>query len=312
MDISVVIPVYKCKESLPELTERLGKVLSNLVKDYEIIYVVDGNFFGEWEMIKKISQGNLHVKGILLSRNFGQHSAIFKGLEYAKGDWIVVMDCDLQDKPEEVEKLYLKALEGYEVVLARRAIRRDGYLKRKFSKLFYRILSYLTETEQDPAVANFGIYHHKVINAILDLGDYVKFLPTMVQWVGFKISKVEVEHNERKYGRSSYNFMKLLRLAVDVILTFSDKPLRLIIYFGCIITIISVFVALYYFYKYITGKIIVIGYSSLIISLWFLFGINFIMLGIVGIYIGKTFNQTKSRPYAIVSQTINFNDNGKN
>ena len=213
------------------------------------------------------------------------------------------MDCDLQDQPEEILKLYQKAQEGFMIVRAERSQRKDKWLKRILSRFFYNMLGYLTNTKQDHAIANFGIYHKKVIGSILSMNDYQRFFPTMVQWVGFKQTKIHVEHAERPVGDSSYNFNKLVRLTVDVILSFSDKPLRLAIKFGFLISSLALFFTIFTFILYLNNKIIVPGYTSLIISIWFLSGIIIIVLGVVGLYIGKTFDKVKGRPTYIIMDT---------
>jgi dolichol-phosphate mannosyltransferase len=246
------------------------------------------------------------VKGINLSRNFGQHYAITAGLSYAKGEWVVVMDCDLQDRPDEIPNLYKKAMEGWDIVFAQRKERKDGFLKKKLSKLFYYLFSYLTETKQDASVANFGIYNKKVIVAILSMKDQIRFFPTMVQWVGFRKYYLPVKHSERFEGKSSYNFKGLFKLALNSILAFSDKPLRLTVKLGFGITLISLLVMLVYFIMYLTGSIKVLGFTSLIISFWFLSGIIIFILGFVGLYIGKMFEKVKDRPNFIVQEEINI------
>ncbi|WP_254979747.1 glycosyltransferase family 2 protein [Cyanobium sp. ATX 6A2] len=243
-----------------------------------------------------------HVKGIRLSRNFGQHSAITAGLGLAKGDWIVVMDCDLQDRPDQISTLYSKALEGYDIVFARRRVRRDSRLKRIYSRAFYSVFSYLTGTAQDAAIANFGIYQKKVIDAVLSMDDNIRYFPAMVQWVGFKSTRVDVEHSPRAQGDSTYNLGRLLRLAVNNIVSFSDKPLRLAAQGGLILSAASFAIGLFYLAGYLFGVIKVAGFASLIISIWLTAGINIFVLGLVGIYVGKAFEKIKGRPIYIIDE----------
>ncbi len=215
------------------------------------------------------------------------------------------MDCDLQDRPDQISTLYRKALEGYDLVLARRRARRDSRLKRFYSRLFYSVFSYLTDTTQDAAIANFGIYHKKVIQAVLDMEDNIRYFPAMVQWVGFQSARVDVEHSSRLEGASSYNLRKLLRLAVNNIISFSDKPLRLVAQGGLILSVLSVAIGLLYLAGYLLGVIKVAGYASLIISIWLTTGINIFVLGLVGIYVGKAFEQIKGRPIYIIDEAVN-------
>lgn len=305
MKISVVSPVYNAANILPLLVKRIHASVQQITPDYEIILVEDHGPDNSWNVIKEISKTDPKVIGIKLSRNFGQHYAITAGLDHTRGEWVVVMDCDLQDQPEEIGKLYTKAREGYDVVLARRHERKDNFFKRMFSAMFYRTLGYLTGSKQDETVANFGLYHRKVVDAVCSMRESIRYFPTMVQWVGFKTSKVDVDHEKREEGKSSYNFNKLIKLAIDIILAFSDKPIRLLIKFGLVISLFSGVVALIYLIKWMNGEVIVLGYTSLIVSLWLLSGITIATLGIVGLYVGKTFEGVKGRPIYIVDEKVN-------
>jgi dolichol-phosphate mannosyltransferase len=305
--ISIIIPSYRCSKSLVELHQELVLSLKKLDQDFEIILVNDASPENDWEIITSLAAQHKNVVGIDLSRNFGQHYAISAGLDHAKGDWVVVMDGDLQDQPQEIIKLYNKALEGFDIVLARREIRNDSFLKRKGSQYFYKVLAYLTDTEQNAEVANFGIYKQNVIKSIQLLNDKIKYFPAMVKWVGYKRTEIIVEHNPRIHGNSSYSIRTLLRLAISVILSFSDKPLRLTVKLGLFLSGISFVFAIYILIKAITGQIEVIGYSSLIISIWFLSGMIITLLGMLGLYIGKIFDQVKNRPTYLIRELINHN-----
>jgi dolichol-phosphate mannosyltransferase len=303
--ISVVTPVFGCSTSLDELYIRLKQSLEQINSDFEIIMVNDSSPDEAWEKIVELANNDPRVKGISLSRNFGQHYAITAGLDHCKGEWIVVMDCDLQDQPEEIVRLYEEAKLGYHIVHAQRVHRKDKLLKRIYSRFFYAVLGYLTNTKQDPTVANFGIYHMNVIESILSMKDYYKYFPTMVKWVGFNYTKIVVTHADRNDGQSSYTFKKLSKLAIDIIFSLSDKPLRLTVKFGFFISCLSLLFAIYNLVLFLNNKIIVPGYTSLIISVWFLSGLIFIVLGVIGLYIGKTFDTVKGRPtYIIMEKTF--------
>lgn len=304
--ISIVSPVYRGEKMTEELVRRISESVSPITEHYEIILVNDASPDNSWNVIRAECEKDSRVKGINLSRNFGQHYAITAGLSYAKGEWVVVMDCDLQDRPEEIPNLYNKAIEGYDSVFAQRINRSDSWLKRMSSKLFYKFFSYMTETRQDASVANFGIYNRKVIESILAMGDKMRYFPTQVQWVGFRKYYMPVEHDSRLEGKSSYSLKKLFRLAFDTIVSFSDKPLRLTMNIGALITVVSFLIGLIYLIQYLCGHIAVMGYASLIISLWFICGILVFLIGVVGLYLGKTFNQTKGRPTFIVDDKVNI------
>lgn len=303
MKLSIVSPVYRAELVLDELVERIAKSVPSAFNSYEIILVDDFSPDRSWQKIIEISSENSNVRGFKLSRNFGQHYAITAGLNQVSGDYVVVLDCDLQDQPEEIEKLFNESQKGFDIVLARRYERKDSFYKKTVSKLFYKTLSYLTGTKQDATVANFGIYSKQVINEVVKLEEKIKYFPTMVKWVGFSTSYVNVEHASRSEGKSNYNLKKLLNLALDIILAYSDKPLRLIIKFGLSIAIISFLMVFYVLYEKFTGKVSVSGYASLIISIWFLSGCLLTTLGVVGLYIGKIFEGVKNRPSYIIEKT---------
>ncbi len=303
--LSIISPVYNAEKLVPLLVESIVQQVLTLNISYEIILVEDGAKDTSWQSIEEVCKKNEHIIGIKLSRNFGQHYAITAGLAECRGTYIVVMDCDLQDNPAEIPALLQKAQEGYDLVFAQRKDRQDGFLKKNFSRLFYKIFSYLTNTRQDASIANFGIYHQRVIQAILSMRDQTRYFPAMAQWVGFSKTYLPVTHQPRTIGKSSYNFGALLRLATNTILSFSDKPLRLTIKIGFLIALVSFMFGIGYLYKYLNGDITVSGFTSLIISIWFLSGIIISVLGIIGLYIGKVFENVKQRPNYIIEKIVN-------
>ena len=302
--IAVVVPVYYGEKSLGELINRLQLVFDQLGVSYEIILVNDASPDDSWAIIKELQLKNNKIIGINFSRNFGQHYAITAGLNEANADWVVVMDCDLQDVPEEIIPLYHKAKEGFDLVLAQRTDRQDRFFKRLFSKLFYRFLSYLSGIKYDSSIANFGIYKNTVINEIISLPEKNRYFPTMVKWVGFNQVAIPVSHADRKYGETSYNYRKLFNLSLDIVLSYSDKPLRLAIKLGMLITFTSIIFTLYQIYRWYNHKIEVLGYASIIISIWFLSGIIIFVFGIIGLYVGKIFENVKDRPTYIIKEKI--------
>ncbi|OYQ33317.1 glycosyltransferase [Flavobacterium cyanobacteriorum] len=302
--ISIVSPVYRAEDIVHELVKQIQDAMRLLDKSYEIILVDDRSPDNSWEVMKDLAEKHKELKCLRLSRNFGQHPAIMAGLSQVKGEWVIVMDCDLQDQPKEIINLYHKAKEGYEVVLAKRSVRKDSSLKKISSKIFSWIYAYLTDSEYDNEVANYGIYNIKVIEAVLTIGDRIKFFPLFVKFVGFKTTSIEVEHAERFAGSTSYNLSKLLSLAFNTIISFSNKPLKLFVKFGIFISILSFIIGIYYFYLAIGNRVEVSGFSSIIISIWFLSGIIITTIGVIGIYIGKIFEQGKARPTYIIDEML--------
>ena len=303
--LSVVVPVYGCMETLETLVSRVTDALEGVFPTYEIILVDDGCPYHSWGTIQQLAENNASVKGIKLSRNFGQHEAITAGLRHSNGEWVVVMDCDLQDRPEEIPRLYSKAQEGFDIVFARRDKRKDSFFKKLSSNVFYTVLGYLTDTQLDAAVANFGIDRQKVVRAVLSMKESLRYFPAMVRWVGFHSTSIEVEHSERASGKTSYSLNKLLTLSLGVIVSFSDKPLHIIVRIGCSIAVLSALSAFVIFMKAFHGRYSVEGWASVMVSLWFIAGVVIAMLGVVGIYVGKSFAEVKRRPYYIVDKKIN-------
>lgn len=303
--IGTVIPVYGCELCLPELYRRLSSILQKINPNFEVIFVNDGSRDNAWPVIKDLASKDKRVKGLNLSRNFGQHPSISAGLSASTAQWVVVMDCDLQDQPEEIEKLYRKAKEGFDAVVASRIERQDGYFRKIISSIFYRTLSYLTDAQHDPTVANFGIYSRKTINAILNMSERLRYFPLMVRWVGFKTATLPVEHAKRQSGKTSYSLKKMLDLGIDVVLAFSDKPLRLVVKFGMAVSLLTLIYVVFVVIRAISGINPVEGWASLIASIWLIFGMLTMILGVIGLYVGKTFDETKKRPIYIIREKTN-------
>lgn len=303
--LSIVSPVYRAEAIVDSLVREVIRVVEPLTDSFELILVEDASPDASWASIQRNCRRDERVKGVKLSRNFGQQYAIAAGLHTARGEWIIVMDCDLQDRPDELPRLYAKAREGYEIVIARRMERKHGWLKRTTSYLFNRVFGFLTNTNMDHSVANFGIYHRKAVDAVLSMGDYTRYFPTMIQWVGFRKALLDVAHGEREQGESSYSWGKLLALAFNTIIAFSDRPLRITTTFGLIISSVSALVGISYFVANLAGYIHEPGFTSIIISLWFLAGVIIFLLGVIGLYLGKTFDQVRNRPEFIVEQRLN-------
>ncbi|WP_144604090.1 glycosyltransferase family 2 protein [Algoriphagus algorifonticola] len=302
MHLSIISPVYRAEQLLDQLVEKIMESLASISHDFEIILVDDFSPDNSWNKIEELASKHPQVKGIKLSRNFGQHYAITAGLDHAKGEWIVVMDCDLQDRPEEIPTLYEKAQEGFEAVFAQRVNRKDTFFKKMGSKIFYKTLAYLTGVDQDETVANFGIYHRRLIDEIVQMREKIRFFPAMVKWVGFRQIAIPVSHSENGKRETTYSFKKLFNLALDILLAYSDKPIRMTVKLGVGVAFTGFLFALYTLIRYVMGDIIVAGYASLIISIWFLTGLVLITLGMVGLYVGKIFEGVKNRPIYIVEK----------
>lgn len=304
--LSIVVPVYGSPTSLRPLAERLALAASKAGVAYELLLVDDRCPHGSWPIVKALALEDRCIRAIRLARNFGQHAAIQAGLSEARGNWVVVMDCDLQDRPEEIPNLLRTAVEGgWEIVQATRGSRSsDPWHRKTLSKLFYRVLGYLTGADQSAEIANFGIYHRRVIDAIISWDEETKYFPAIISWVGFSRTTVAVAHDCRLEGKSSYNFIKLLTLGIDVAIGFSDRPLRLVMGFGLVIAMFSFLITLLLVSMHLSNSIIVTGWASLIVSIWFLSGMTIFSLGLVGLYVGRILREAKGRPSFIIDEII--------
>jgi dolichol-phosphate mannosyltransferase len=302
--LSFVVPVYGSPESLEPLCRRVKDVCAGMGVSYELILVDDRCPKNSWLSISRLAEGDDAIVGVRLSRNFGQHAAIQAGLSRVRGQWIVVMDCDLQDRPEEVPRLWAKAIQGFDVVRAKRSTRNDPAYRRLVSSAFYRVLSFLTDTHQNPEFSNFGIYNRKVIEVITQWQEETKYFPAIVSWVGFSQSTLAVEQDRRFSGRSTYSFAKLVKLGVNVIVGFSDRPLKLVMIAGFAMALVSFGVATFILVSHVMGLLTVEGWASIALSLWFLAGCLLFALGLTGLYVGRILVEVKGRPTFIVDRIL--------
>lgn len=304
--ISIVSPVYRGEKMIDELVRRNVDSVSSITDDYEIILVNDASPDKSWDEILKQCAVNPRVKGINLSRNFGQHYAITAGLHYAKGDWVVVMDCDLQDRPEEIPNLYKKALEGFDIVYARRVVKHVGWWKRFSSVAFHAVLDWLSGIKSDPAIANFGIFSQRVITEYNRIPQQARSFGSIIGSLGFKRGYIDVEQDESARGGSSYTLRKLLAHSFNIIVSSTNKPLRMAVGVGFVMATVSFILALYNVIAKLTGIIRVSGYTTTIFSIWFVGGLLLFVMGVLGLYVGKIFDQVKGHPLYVVRDEVNI------
>lgn len=304
--LSIVSPVYRAEKMVHMLVERIVKSVTTITEDFEIILVNDASPDASWSVIEHECAQDKRVKGINLSRNFGQHYAITAGLHYAKGEWVVVMDCDLQDRPEEIPALYQKAMEGYDIVYARRVDRQDKGLKKMSSSMFHKTFDWLSGSKTDKTIANFGIYKQCVIAEYNRMPELARSFPSLISYLGFKYTAIDVQHAEREEGKSSYSLYKLLKLSFDVIMANSNKPLRMAVGLGFTMSMLSFLLALYNVIARLIGFISFPGYTTTVFSIWFVGGLMLFVMGILGLYIGKIFDQVKGRQLFVVKDKVNI------
>jgi glycosyltransferase involved in cell wall biosynthesis len=310
-EFSVVIPVCNEQENIPELYSRLTDVMEKLCRKgsfsadcYEIIMVDDGSSDSSWSVIKGIRKKDKKLKGISFSRNFGHHIAITAGLDCAAGRVVILMDADLQDPPEEIPKLFEKFKEGYDVVYGIRRQRKDPVLKRMSSSLFWWILRRFSGVDMPRGQTMLRILSRRLVDALRGMRERARFVHGMMAWSGFSSQMVEVEHNPRAKGKSKYSVTRMFRLAFNAVTSFSTVPLRIATYMGLTSSVISFLIGAYFLYKKISFGIPVLGFAAIIVSIFFVGGIQLLVLGIFGEYIGRTYQEVQKRPLYIVRESI--------
>jgi dolichol-phosphate mannosyltransferase len=300
--ISVVVPVYRGADCLDELYARLTASLETISPDFELVMVEDCGPDASWEGIRQLSRRDPRVRGLQFSRNFGQHYGISAGVHAARGDWMVVMDCDLQDRPEEIPRLYAKAREGFDIVLARRQQRQHTWWKRTTSRAFYALFRYLTDLPYDASVGNFRIISRQVANSFSEFGEQLRFFGGIISWLGYRVASIDVQHDPRFAGETTYNWRKLVNLAVQTVVAYSDKPLRLAIRLGFSLATIALVAGGYVFFRAFFRGYAVSGWASVMVSLYFLSGIMLGFMGVLGLYLGRVFDEVKRRPLYVVRE----------
>lgn len=304
--LSIVSPVYKSEVIVDELVKRIHQEVSKITEDYEILLVDDGSPDESWIKIEEHCKLDGRVKGIKLSRNFGQHYAITAGLEYSKGERVIVMDCDLQHDPVYIKDLVAAANKGYEVVYTVVDARLHPLIKNLFSKFFFFLFNLLTDSNTaSKNVGSYSLLSRKVIDAFCRHKDHHRHYLLIVRLLGFRSTQVPIIHNSRKKGKSSYTFTKLITHAIDGITSQSNKLLHIIVTFGFIFVFGSFVSALIIIYQYSHHGFLP-GWTSLIVIILLCTGVILVSLGVIGIYISKIFDQVKNRPLYLVDQLINF------
>lgn len=303
-DFSVIVTVYNEEENVNVLTERLENVMGKLSPAYEIIFVDDGSTDGTFQLLEKLHQKNARIRILQFSRNFGHHIAITAGLDYARGDTVILMDGDLQDQPEEIPRLYEKYKEGYDNVYAIRKTRKDPIIKKIASRLFYKFFKRICHFEIPVDTGVFRIISRRMVNAVKSCREQSRFVLALISWIGLPSAGVITERDKRYAGRAKYNFLKSAQLAIDAVISFSQTPLQFAIYFGFFIAMASFVMGSFLVIKKIVFGMATSGYASIIVSIFFLGGIHTMVIGIAGQYIGRIYNEVQNRPMYIIRKFI--------
>lgn len=303
VDLSVVVPVYGCASCLRELHRRLRATLASAGGTHELLFVDDRSPDASWQVLRELAAADPAVRVIRLSRNFGQHAAITAGLAYSEGARVVVMDCDLQDPPEDIPRLLARADEGFEIVFARRMRKQHSWIRRSASALFFRFVNATAARQLNGEYGSFSVISRRVVDAFLRLGDRERHYLFVLNWLGFNSADVEYQHGARHSGESSYTLRALLRHALSGIFFQTTVLLRWIVYLGFWVSFSGVALAAWFVYQYFARDVLP-GYTSLAVLILLLGGFIISSTGITGLYIGRIFEQVKQRPLFVVDREI--------
>jgi dolichol-phosphate mannosyltransferase len=302
-ELTVVIPVYGCAGCLDALNERLHASLDPVLDDWDVVYVDDASPDGAWSRLEELAHADPRVRALRLSRNFGQHAAITAGLAESRGRWVVVMDCDLQDRPEEIPKLYRAAIEGHDIVFGKRVSREDPWLRRLATRAYLMVANRFLKLRIDGRLGSFSIISDRVRDAFLTLRDKDRHYLFILYWLGFEHTSVDVGRDARHEGESSYTFPALVRHALDGVFFQTTVLLRWIVYLGFALSLVGVILAGVFVAIFFTGNPYP-GWTSLAVLLLVVGGFIIMSTGVTGLYIGKIFEQVKERPLYVVDRRI--------
>jgi len=304
MDLSIIIPIYNEEENIAILFDRLQSVCSQLEARTEYIFINDGSTDRSVEIIKKLAVAHGEIRFIDLARNFGHQIAVMAGLDYCSGKAIVIIDADLQDPPELIKELFHKWKEGFEVVYAKRRAREgESFLKRFTARIFYRILKKITSINIPVDTGDFRLVDRKIVNVLRQMPEQQKFLRGQISWIGFRQTFVEYDRDPRHAGSTGYTYKKMIRLAMDGITSFSNLPLKFATITGFLVSGIAFIMILYALYSRFISRHYVQGWTSLMLAVLFIGGVQLISIGIIGEYISRLSANVRGRPLYIVNET---------
>jgi polyisoprenyl-phosphate glycosyltransferase len=303
IEISIIIPVFNEEHIIPELYSRLTNSTKEISANYELLFVNDGSNDHSLTVLKQFAEKDHHIKFISFSRNFGHQIAVSAGLDYSSGQYVVIIDADLQDPPELIPELFKKMKEGYQVVYAKRKSRKgESFLKKSTAKLFYRLLNNITSISIPLDTGDFRIVDRKIIEVLKRMPEQEKFLRGQIAWAGFKQTFIEYDRDERLTGKTGYTYKKMIRLAIDGITAFSNFPLKFASFVGLFVAGIAFILILYSLYGQFILKTNLPGWTSLMLSVLFIGGIQLLCIGVIGEYIGRISSNIRNRPLYIVGE----------
>lgn len=303
MDLSVIIPSYNEERNVGIMHERLTKTLSEITDSYEMIFVNDCSKDQTLLRIKELAEKDSHVKYLSFSRNFGHQIAVSAGLDFCTGEAVVIIDGDLQDPPELITQMYERYKEGYKVVYAKRKTREgETWFKKATAKIFYRLLASMTSIDIPVDVGDFRLIDRVIVEHLRNMPEKSKYIRGQIAWIGYKQTFVEYHRDARLYGTTNYPLKKMLRFALDGITAFSDKPLKIASGLGIFSAIVSLLALVYALISHFCFHATITGWTSLILSVLFIGGVQLITIGIIGEYIARINNDVRNRPLYILDE----------
>lgn len=303
--ITVLIPVYNEQEVLPICYERVSEVMAGLDYSYEILFINDGSSDTSWQVIKDLNSKHENVRAINLSRNFGKEHAMTAGLEYAKGDAVIILDADLQDPPELIPQFVEKWQQGFDNVYGRRDIREgETWVKKATASLFYKLLHKISKVNVPKDTGDFRLLSRRAVDSLLELKEQHRFMKGLFSWVGYPSFEIRYNRDPRVAGTTSFNYWKLWNFALEGITSFTSAPLKIATYLGLLTSLFSFSYGLFIIFKTLVFGDPVSGYPSLMTVILFLGGVQLLFIGILGEYLGRVFEEVKRRPLYVIQDYL--------
>lgn len=306
MKLSIVVPCYNEESVLPMFYEVINNVLQQLNTSYEVVFVNDGSRDKTQNILQMLSEQDHLVKYVSFSKNFGKESAMLAGLSYASGEYVLIMDADLQHPPSLIPAMLAKAEEGYDQVIAKRDRSGEKFTRSFLTRIYYKLINSLVDVRLENGIGDFRLLSRQAVDALLSLKEYNRFSKGLFSWIGFNEAIIEYENITREEGASKWSFASLLNYGIDGVISFNNKPLRIAIYLGLTVTLLDILYVLYMLVQITMKGIDVPGYFTTIAAILLVGGLQLFFMGIIGEYIGRIYYEVKRRPHYIVAKTANF------
>lgn len=306
MKLSIVVPCYNEESVLPKFYEAIKATMAPLNVTYEVVFINDGSSDGTQKALEKYAEQDELIRFVAFSKNFGKESAMLAGLSYATGDYVLIMDADLQHPPSLIPVMLEKAKQGYDQVIAKRNRSGEKLTRSLLTKLYYKFINSLVDVQLENGIGDFRLLSRQAVDALLSLKEYNRFSKGLFSWIGFNEAIIEYDNIIREEGASKWSFASLLNYGIDGVISFNNKPLRIAIYLGLTVTILDILYVLFILVQIILRGIDVPGYFTTIAAILLVGGLQLFFMGIVGEYIGRIYYEVKRRPHYIVAKTANF------